>query len=541
MTGIVYISRDYGVNVSIVRLTTTDTAAVALGANYILNQTVNIALANSAVGIPVGPGETPFSWFTNDMILLAAADGDFFVTISADFSTLILPAKITANNITAHAGGGQAGGVHLTAQINRITVAASPGDSVVLPPATPGQEIIIINNGANPIQVYGAGTDTINGQPDTVGVSQMPNSVAMYVSAQAGLWESSEVVYGYADGNLPTYAYSNGLTAHSGGTQAGALALVAYNNVVATVAAVGDSVKLPASAVGMQIVVANEGVNAMQVYGAGTDTINGVATATGVTQQPGAVCYYNCAVAGAWLVDVNSLANNIKAGSSGSAGEFISYPATAAKGSLIFAAVANTGNTNTTVSNDAMAQASVMNIPDPGVASAQFVVAPAALVNGNLIQAEGTVGLVQDSGIPANGLQILSASVALTQAQVQGMYATPVQIIAPVASKVIVPVQATFYTNFQTAAFAAGGVGVLQYAATVHGAGTNSLAATVPAAEITAASSQLYNLGANVANVLTGMTDAGVYMSNETQPFTGGNAASTFVVTVSYYLVTATV
>ncbi|CAB4126874.1 hypothetical protein UFOVP260_50 [uncultured Caudovirales phage] len=91
-------------------------------------------------------------------------------------------------------------------------------------------------------------------------------------------------------------------------------------------------------------------------------------------------------------------AGNIQAGLSGTAGTLASFPATSAKGSLIVAAVANTGNTNTTISNVAMGQASVISIPDPGAATADFVVAPSALVSGNFVKASGTAGLVVDGG-----------------------------------------------------------------------------------------------------------------------------------------------
>lgn len=91
-------------------------------------------------------------------------------------------------------------------------------------------------------------------------------------------------------------------------------------------------------------------------------------------------------------------AGNIQAGLSGTAGTVASFPATASKGSLILAGVANTGNTNTTISNAAMGQASVISIPDPAAATANFVVAPSALVNNNLVKASGTTGLVVDAG-----------------------------------------------------------------------------------------------------------------------------------------------
>jgi hypothetical protein len=105
---------------------------------------------------------------------------------------------------------------------------------------------------------------------------------------------------------------------------------------------------------------------------------------------------------------------NIQAGLSGTAGTLASFPATASKGSLVIAGVANTGNTNTTISNVAMGQASVISIPDPGAATADFAIAPAALVNNNLIKASGTAGLVADAGIAAANVMVLNASNVLT-------------------------------------------------------------------------------------------------------------------------------
>lgn len=89
---------------------------------------------------------------------------------------------------------------------------------------------------------------------------------------------------------------------------------------------------------------------------------------------------------------------NIQAGLSGTAGTLASFPGTATKGSLVVKAVANTGNTLTTISNSAMGQASVISIPDPAGATADFVLAPAALVSGNIVKASGTAGLIVDAG-----------------------------------------------------------------------------------------------------------------------------------------------
>jgi hypothetical protein len=87
---------------------------------------------------------------------------------------------------------------------------------------------------------------------------------------------------------------ATGLTAHAAGGQASALALTASINRVDTVGTAADSVKLPApSYVGQQVVVINNAAsNSMQVFGAGTDTINAVATGTGVAHAAGKTAVY---------------------------------------------------------------------------------------------------------------------------------------------------------------------------------------------------------------------------------------------------------
>lgn len=101
----------------------------------------------------------------------------------------------------------------------------------------------------------------------------------------------------------------DGLTAHSGGGQTSALPLTAAISRVTTVAAAGDSVLLPPSQVGLQVWVINASANPMQVFGAGTDTINSVATATGVSQSAGAIATYYCTTLGNWTLDIGNPEN----------------------------------------------------------------------------------------------------------------------------------------------------------------------------------------------------------------------------------------
>ncbi|CAL4866744.1 hypothetical protein MMA231_00988 [Asticcacaulis sp. MM231] len=90
--------------------------------------------------------------------------------------------------ITAFAGGGQASARPLLYTRNRVTIAASAGNSVRLPFSEPGMEVSITNSTANAIQVFGNGTDTINGVATATGVSLPAGKKGVYSSEVAGQW-----------------------------------------------------------------------------------------------------------------------------------------------------------------------------------------------------------------------------------------------------------------------------------------------------------------------------------------------------------------
>lgn len=120
---------------------------------------------------------------------------------------------------------------------------------------------------------------------------------------------------------------------------------------------------------------------------------------------------------------------NIQAGLSGTAGSLYSFPGTASRGKLILSAVANTGNTDVTISNATHAQATVYSIPDVGAATGQFLVKTAALVNGNLIQASGTAGKTVDSGVATSNLQLKTEVKAAATADIGGAGAGPISVV----------------------------------------------------------------------------------------------------------------
>ena len=139
---------------------------------------------------------------------------------------------------------------------------------------------------------------------------------------------------------------------------------------------------------------------------------------------------------------------SIQAGLSGDAGTLISYSATASKGSLIVAAVANTNNDNVTISNALHGQASVYSIPDSGAATANLIVSK--LTGTQHI----TVGAFQvDAGVISSGISTGGTAggfIAYPATTTQGsLRLTPVGNVGNFAasiSNVVGLGQATVYT-----------------------------------------------------------------------------------------------
>lgn len=98
-----------------------------------------------------------------------------------------------------------------------------------------------------------------------------------------------------------TNSVEAGIVAHAGGGKASATALTAAINEVATVATAADSVKLKPALAGARQSVINSSANAMQVFGQGTDTVNGVATGTGISVAAGATLHFVSPADGKWF------------------------------------------------------------------------------------------------------------------------------------------------------------------------------------------------------------------------------------------------
>ena len=125
---------------------------------------------------------------------------------NAGVPNLSLFYESSSDNITAHAGGGQTNAQQLYSEVNRITTVATSGDSVMLPPAVVNQgvtnqaglTVLVINHGANPMQVFGSGTDTINDVAAATGVSQMQGSMTFFTCTSTGKWYTQGLGEGYS-------------------------------------------------------------------------------------------------------------------------------------------------------------------------------------------------------------------------------------------------------------------------------------------------------------------------------------------------------
>lgn len=90
------------------------------------------------------------------------------------------------------------------------------------------------------------------------------------------------------------------VTAHSGGGKASATPVAAQMTHVGTVAAAADSMLMFPALKDRVAFLRNSGAHALQLFGQGSDTINDVATATGISVANGTGIWLFCPVDGKW-------------------------------------------------------------------------------------------------------------------------------------------------------------------------------------------------------------------------------------------------
>jgi hypothetical protein len=74
-----------------------------------------------------------------------------------------LPAPSSQLGLVALAGGGKTGATQLGYGVNTLATVATAANSVMLPYAFPGAVVFLVNSGAQTAQVFGRGTDVVDG------------------------------------------------------------------------------------------------------------------------------------------------------------------------------------------------------------------------------------------------------------------------------------------------------------------------------------------------------------------------------------------
>lgn len=211
------------------------------------------------------------------------------------------------DGIAAHAGGAQANAFNLgPVEMNRVTTVATAGDSVMLPPAQPGLGLIVVNHGANSMQVFGQPGDTINDVASATGVPQMANSWVFYGCFTAGNWYTEGLANGFS-GGLQTFSVSEGLTAHAGGGQGAGLLLTSMVNRFTVVGSAGDSALLPPGKPGMEITVINAtAATSMNIFPATGEQINAAGANAAFALAGAKTVTLFCTLAGQWHTQLSA-------------------------------------------------------------------------------------------------------------------------------------------------------------------------------------------------------------------------------------------
>jgi hypothetical protein len=96
------------------------------------------------------------------------------------------------NGVTALAGGGQANAIVVSKPVTRVTTVGTAGDSVKLPRAVPGTQLIVIINAAaaNSMNVFPSSGDAVNALAGDAAFAVAANKTVMFFCAVAGTWNA---------------------------------------------------------------------------------------------------------------------------------------------------------------------------------------------------------------------------------------------------------------------------------------------------------------------------------------------------------------
>lgn len=126
-----------------------------------------------------------------DIAACLQADGSVEMTGDLPFGDGTYEKGGATDGIIASVVQTQAGATALTNRINEVATVASTNDAVVLPAAVGGRSVIVINNGANTLQVFPASGDAINGGAVDASTTIASGNNINFVAYNNTTWEAS--------------------------------------------------------------------------------------------------------------------------------------------------------------------------------------------------------------------------------------------------------------------------------------------------------------------------------------------------------------
>jgi hypothetical protein len=190
---------------------------------------------------------------------------------NADLITPSLSGETFSTNAAVTAGvNSQVSGTALTADYNIITTAAANPSGVVLPTATVGRRIIIVNKGANPINVFpatGAAIDALATNASTQipvdGVLEFNAATTLRWYSYSALTLTSPLI---TTPSLVAAKVSTTANVTAGSSAQGQGPLTSDYNVITSAASSPSGVTLPAATVGRKVLIVNKGANTVNVF-----------------------------------------------------------------------------------------------------------------------------------------------------------------------------------------------------------------------------------------------------------------------------------
>lgn len=231
------------------------------------NATETIDGGSSSAAVTVPPGRLAIFWSdaTNWVSSLASGGLQPYGTLAAAGSTQGDAGAIVTETVTVTAADGTKG--------------------VKLPAPAAGLKIKVVNTVATALlKVYGNASETVDGIGGAAGITVLAGKTADFISDGTNWFTEASAV----GSGLIEYA-----SLAATGTNQGTAAAIASLKVKVTAADGTKAVKLPAPTAGLMIEVDNTvNTKSLPVFGNATETVQGVAGATGVKQPAGSMVRY---------------------------------------------------------------------------------------------------------------------------------------------------------------------------------------------------------------------------------------------------------